>query len=298
MKNYTNFFGNYHPVCQAIYFISFFFFMIAINNPAHRVVATIIIFVYVILLKGVASIGRSLLYIIPLLIIISVLNPIFNHIGQTVLFYLNDEPISLEAVLFGFFSAVLIVSLVQFFTAFGICLNAHKLRFLLGRALPAISLMISMVLRYVPHLRRRLKEILAVQSTLGLDSTKGRLKTKLSTGSTVLLGLMSLSMEEGIDTSDSMNARGYYLRGKTHFHTYHYRMRDFICIIAVFGLDILLIIPLFMGVMDYDIYPIMTPFIKSNQSFFAMVVYAFLAAIPMLANILEEIRWRLLKRKI
>ena len=298
MNTYTNFFGKYHPVCQAIYFISIFFFMIAINNPALRLAATVIVFVYVSLMQGVRSIGRSMVYIIPLLLLISILNPLFNHIGQTVLLYINDEPISLEAVLYGLFAAILIISLVQFFTAFSICIDAHRLKFLLGRALPALSLMISMILRYMPHLRRRLKEILGVQQTLGLETTSGPWRKRFSNGANILLGLMSLSMEEGIDTSDSMNARGYYLRGKTHFHSYVYKNTDIICIIIVLILDAALVVPLAMGFSDYAFYPLLTPFLKNGISVFMLIIYAILAALPIIVNILEEIRWKLLEKKI
>ena len=53
-----------------------------------------------------------------LFLILAVINPIWYHNGVTVLFVVNDSPITLEALLYGVFAAAMIISVLYRFRTF------------------------------------------------------------------------------------------------------------------------------------------------------------------------------------
>jgi energy-coupling factor transport system permease protein len=299
MNKYSNFFADYHPVIVFIYFMSLFALTILISHPVFITVSLIVLLIYILLLEGLKSLLKSCLYMLPMLIIIAILNPIFNHYGNTPILYYNDTPITLEALLYGIFAGILIISLILLFKAFDRCINPHKFIFLFGKFLPAISLMITMIMRFIPLLKRKLDAISQTQAALGISTHKGNLKNRLSSGTNILSTLVSVSLEGTVDTADSMNARGYGLRGKkTHYNSYVYTPRDFVLLAITVILDLLFGVIIYMGIYQFDFYPGLTSFSFTTFNVIMLIVYALFMGLPIIINILEEIRWKLSRQKI
>ena len=62
---------------------------------------------YALRLGGRKTARLFFLGVLPLLLLVAVLNPLLNHAGVTILVYVNDNPITLEAILFGAASGVI-----------------------------------------------------------------------------------------------------------------------------------------------------------------------------------------------
>lgn len=298
MTRYSNFFGDYHPLIVFIYYMSIFVIMIAISHPAFMLVSLIMFVLYLLMLDGVKSLLKSLVYMIPMVVFIALINPFFNHEGETPLFYMNNKPVTLEALCFGIFTGILIISLIFLFKSFSRCIDSHRFIYLFGRILPTIALMITMVMRFMPYLGRKLSDIRQTQAVLGITVNEGSAKKRIRSGTNILSTLVSVSLEGTVDTADSMRARGYQLKGKTNYNTFVYTPRDLILLGLTILMDIFFCIIIISGIYKFEFYPRMTEISFSYGSIIVLFLYALLMGMPMFINIVEEIRWKLSRLKI
>ena len=85
---------------------------------------------------------------LPLLLLFAVLNPVFNHEGATILIYINDNPITLESIVYGFAAATMFISVIIWFSCYNAVMTSDKFIYLFGRVIPALSLVLSICLLY------------------------------------------------------------------------------------------------------------------------------------------------------
>ena len=105
-------------------------------------------------------------------------------------------------------------------------MTSDKFIYLFGRIIPAISLLLSMALRFVPHFAAQLKVIRNGQKCVGMDVKDGNLREKARHGLNILSILVTWSLENAIETADSMRSRGYGSKGRTAFSIYRFTGRD------------------------------------------------------------------------
>ena len=102
-----NEFKTYHPIVNFTYFVFVIGFSCFLMHPVSLAISLGSGFVYSVMLKGKKAILTNLLYMIPMIVITALLNPLFNHEGITVLEYLPDNnPLTLESIVYGIGAAV------------------------------------------------------------------------------------------------------------------------------------------------------------------------------------------------
>lgn len=101
-------------------------------HPILQVLSLLSAVIYSILLNGKKAVKFNLLYMLPLLLITAVLNPLFNHAGITILFYLkNGNPITLESILYGISAACMFVTVMVWFSCYNAVMTSDKFIYLL-----------------------------------------------------------------------------------------------------------------------------------------------------------------------
>ena len=154
------------------------------------------------------------------------LNALFSHAGVTVLWYLpSGNPLTRESLLYGAFAGGMLAAVLVWFAAFHVVMTSDKLLWLFSRLAPALSLLLSMTLRFVPRFQAKLREVTAARRGMGLYAEKGRLQ-KLRSAVTVFSVMVTWSLENAVETADSMKSRGYGLPGRTAFSLYRFSRRD------------------------------------------------------------------------
>ena len=297
-NSYQNHIKDFHPLILFIYFISILVFLVTLTNPVFVVTGFAAWLFYVLLLIRIKDFLKTIYYSIPMILFIALINPLFNHEGDTALLYINDNPITLEALLYGVFTGVMIMSLIYIFKAFDRCIDSHKFIYLFGKIIPTIALMITMIMRFIPYFNRKLKIITQTQATMGVSTEHGSIKDRLKSGSNILSVLVSYSLEGTIDTADSMKARGYGLKGKTHYNTYILTLRDFIFLAFIIAFDIFFLIVLVSGTYKFEFYPGITKIVFDTRFIITIIIYFAFMGLPIIINLLEEIRWKLSRLKI
>ena len=228
---------------------------------------------------------------------LTLINPLFQHNGVTVLFVLNDNPVTLEALLYGANAALMIVSVLYWFRSFSDIITSDKLLYLFGAVSSKLALMVSMALRYVPLFKQQARRVDAAQRALGQyrkDNIIDAIRVKLNVFSIVV----SWALENGIVTADSMAARGYGIGRRSFFSLYRFTRKDFLFLGAVALLGSGVCLAMAQGALDFSFYPRMSALTLTPQRVLACLAYLVLALLPCAIEVGDKIKWQYLRSKI
>ena len=232
------------------------------------------------------------------IIVLAVLtNPLFSHNGVTALFYVNGNAITLESLYYGLGMGLMLVSVLAWCSIMSEIFTGEKILYLIGKAFPQLALVLSIALRFIPLFIREMKKIRDTQICLGAYENKGTLG-KLERELEVFKSLAGQSIEKSIDTAASMNARGYGIRKRTAYSDYSFTKRDFFFLTLNFCAIFFTFIGIYLGRADFYYYPAV--FYREPDIITALMGIAFMLACfePLLLEIGENIRWKLLIQKI
>lgn len=294
MKNDA--FSGFHPGVNLAFFAAALGLTMFIQQPVYLLISMISGCAYLLYLQGKKGFYRQVGYLVPILIMMAIMNPVFNHEGVTVLWYLpNDNPITLEAICFGLASAVMMGASIVWFNCCNTVFTSDKIIYLFGRVIPALSLMISMTIRFVPRFKNFLQSVLRTQQAMHKpENTKEKLQQALAAFSATV----SWAMEQSIVSADSMKSRGYGLFGRTAFSIYIFEKRDGVALMMLFLLCVGTVVPHLVGLMGWTYYPSMTGDLLGPVQILAYLCYGGMCNLPLIINLMEDQKWNALRSKI
>ena len=106
-----NAFSTYHPILLVIYIITAIFFVVATLHPIVMVISLLGAISYYAALKGTLKTLKELTYYSFLSLLIFLSYSTFVHNGYTPLFFLNDQPITFEAIAKGVVIAISVTAI-------------------------------------------------------------------------------------------------------------------------------------------------------------------------------------------
>ncbi len=288
----NNEFSSFHPIVNFVYFCSVIIIAMFSMNPVFLVITFVTGFIYSVMLGGIKAVKFNLIFAIPVLILTMIINPLSNHKGVTVLFYLNENAITLEAILYGLAASAMLVGVVMWFSCFNKVMTGDKIIYLFGRVIPVIALLISMCFRFIPLLKSRFHEIHDGQKYMGREFSKREILKKGRLLAKEISILIAWSLEAAIETSDSMEARGYGLKGRTSFHIFKFTKRDRNLLIVIIALSLVILIGCSLGANGMYYYPAIT-FIAPWTLIIPMAIsYFILLILPIIIDIKGEQKWQ------
>lgn len=292
-------FSAYHPVVGFLFFGEVLIFTMCFMDPFSLVTALACAIVYNIYLNGVKALRFQLFAMLPLMLMAAVINPAFNHRGATILAYLpSGNPLTLESILYGLAAAVMLWSIVTWFSCYHVVMTSDKFVYLFGRGIPALSLVLSMTLRFIPRFKTQLHAVIQAQQCVGRDVSYGPLRQRLHNAVTILSIMVTWSLERAIGTADSMKSRGYGLPGRTAFSIYRFDRRDKAALgwLGMCGGSILT--TWVMGGFAWRYFPAVEPISPSAVSIVGHLCYFALCATPLLIDGKEGLEWKRLRSAI
>jgi len=295
-------FGDYHPIVNMCYFVAVIGFSMFFMHPVSLMISFVCAFSYALYLNGRRMMRMSLIFMLPVLLLTSVLNPLFNHQGATILAYLpNGNPLTLESTMFGIATAVMFISVIAWFSCFNSVMTSDKFVYLLGRIIPALSLILSMSLRFVPRFVKQAKIIANAQKCIGRDIGSGNILQRAKHGIKILSILVTWALENAIETADSMKARGYGIPGRTAFSIYRFNKRDSLALLFIIAVSMLMLLGAFFEVYRFRFFPTIRHFTGDFPAVFMPVLFMLqliLFLLPLIVNVKEELSWTLTQSKI
>lgn len=220
-------FSSYHPIINFLYFALVQVFSMCFMHPVSLLISLGCAAAYNIDLNGRKAVKFQLAFLLPMMLMAAVINPAFNHKGATILTYLpTGNPLTLESMAYGVAAAMMLASVITWFSCYTAVMTSDKFVYLFGRVIPALSLVLSMTLRFVPKFKAQLHVVSEAQRCVGRDVSNGSMLQRLKNAITILSIMITWALENAIETADSMKSRGYGLPGRTAFSIYRFDDRD------------------------------------------------------------------------
>ena len=292
-------FYTYHPILNMLFFIVVIGTTVFLLNPIILILSFLAAFAYSVKLKGRKALKFNLFYMIPLMLFAAAVNVFFVHEGATILGYFsNGNPITLESFVYGLFSALMIGSVIIWFSCFNEIISSDKTIYLFGRVLPKTSLIFSMILRLVPMYKAQIKIISNAQKGIGRDFTSGNIIERAKNGLKILSIMLTWALENGVETADSMKARGYGLKGRTSFSIFRFDSRDSLLSTFLGFLLVVFIYGLTKSIFYFRIYPTVKwgEFTLNSLPFYLSIGIIFF--LPIILGIMEDLKWKFLKSTV
>lgn len=286
-----NEFKTFHPIVGFVYFTFVISFSMILIHPVAIAVSFSCGFTYSVLTDTERNIKKHFMYMMPVMIIAAVVNPLFNHEGETIIAYFkNENPLTLESIAYGVAAAFMLMSVICHFSCFNRVITADKIMYLFGRIIPSLSLVISMSLRFVPRFTEQMRVINEAEMMLGKEKNK-TLMNKLRSGIKVLSSVVTWALENATDTADSMRSRGYGERMRTSFSIYRFDKRDLLTLSVIILLGIWVVYAYIKKYMYFAYFPAFA----SDRGIYTIIsfaVYFMLCSVPLFIELKEAAEWK------
>lgn len=268
----TNYFKQLNPWSTICYMILLFFTIITADHGLNMMVVFLSISLNFSFILGMISYLQTMKSGVFLIFFMGIFNMLFNHRGETPILYINNHPLTVEAFLYGINMGIMIISLLLGFRIFNMIFDNQKITYIIGRRFPVTGLIISMVFCYYEKFIRKIDKIKEVWSTYGTEEKFGKLKN----AGIIWSVLLSVMLEDSVETAMSMSARGYGKGKRSSYIQYAFKSADYILlfIILVYGTGYI---------------------IAGYHAVWMIAAYFF---VPDIYNIYKELQWKYYLSKI
>lgn len=284
-------------------FVSFYYFLVILNmimitmHPVLLMLSFLSAVTYSVYLNGRKQLLINIkLFLVPVLVCL--INPLVNHQGVTILGYLNDNPITKEAILFGAISGIMLYDVLLVFHIFNQMITEDKIICVMCKIFPIGSLLLTMAFRFVPMYQRQYRNMQRSLKCIGQDSKSGNIINRVVQTVIGLSALITWCLENAIETSDSMKARGFLVRKRTYYNNTALTKIDRYYLILEGILSVGLLVGLFRTYFSVDYFPIMRLNQMNLEHVTYLTLFTIFSLLPLLIDLREAFVWHILKSKI
>ena len=318
----TDEFSRYHPVVNLI------FYLLVLGTTMFQMSVGLVFIslfsavVYYFMLKKTEGL-KYCAVVVGIIIVSALINPLFSHKGGTLLFYLfTGNPVTLESIIYGLISAIIIGAMLLWFSTFNQVMGVERILGAIGKVLPNVSLLITMIMRFIPQYTRHQRKVSMVNKVnkrnygekinlLNREKTEkenvieackkqkkkngiDKIIDSIKEGSRTFSITTTWALENSIYTADSMKARGFGTGRRTNYSNYKFQKRDYL----LMGWLVILWLVVVFSLEREKVYTYYYPFIQVKNNVVVYLIYGLLCLTPVLINVKEEIRWLILKSRI
>ena len=286
-------FSRYHPVVNFLFFELVLVFSMVLMHPVCLLISLLGAVLYVIQLNGRKGLRLSLKIALPVMLLAALVNPAFNHAGMTILTYLpTGNPLTLESILYGLAAGCMLCAVLLWFVCYNRVLTSDKFVYLFGRVIPALSLVLSMTLRFVPRFKQQMDTVRQSQFCIGRDVNTGSVWQRAKKGVTIFSIMVTWALENAIETADSMKSRGYGLKGRTAFSIFRIEERDRYALLWLGFCGVYLTCGAMAGGLKWWYFPALTGVLAQPVTTSFYLVYLALCLTPVILDRREARMWR------
>lgn len=282
----------YHPALIFLYFLAAIVCAMLTRHPVYIGISFAAASAYCVYLRGIGRYWRTLLMLLPMILVIASANALFSGMGVTLLFYAGGRPVTLEAFAYGVSSGFMLGAVLLWFQCYEEVMTNEKFLWLFGKTAPVSAMLISMIFKFIPETLKKAGQINSSQrALLGHSGEGGKRQDKkgqLAHGVRVASILMSWSMEGSIETADSMRARGYGLRKRTSFERYAFERHDRLSMAVLLALAAVSVRQIVGADGAFAFYPVISPV---DVRIPGILCYATMLLYPLILEGREQLRW-------
>lgn len=267
-----NYIRELHPWAAVIYLLMSLILIMTSPYNNRMILVFALLSINCICSLGAKKYFKSLKFYIVMILFLAVFNMMFNPKGNTPFLYINDRPFTKEALLYGIYMGFMVSAVFAWFQLFQDIFDNRKITYLIGSRLPVTGLIISMVFCYYEKFLTKIDKIKEVWDTYAIEAAKDPLKK----AGIILSVLLSVMLEDSVDTAMSMNARGYGKGKRTNYTQYSIQTMDVILLIASAAMLAILI---------------------WNPACISICMIIFML-LPVIYNMFKELQWKFYLSKI
>lgn len=237
------------------------------------------------LIFGARAMGRKLCWLLPMLALVCVANPLFSASGSTELARIGMVAIYAESLAYGACMGVMLVGSVLWIEVAACLVAPERVLATAGRALPTVSLMISLAAGLVPQLLAKARGTSTTIDACTCAGARSDARHGLAQRSTMLV---SWAMEDSLERADAMRARGWGADvARTSYRRYEMAERDMVAIAALVLLVAASAALGYVAVSQWRFYPTMPRLV----AWWGYLPYAVLVLVPGVATLAERASW-------
>lgn len=282
-----NAFSPYHSGVAVVFFAFALVFTMASMNPACVGLAFMGSVVCSLTVRGGQATARTLGWVLPLWLVIAAINSMYSSSQAGTVAALGPLTFGLESLCYGTTAGAMIAAMVLWFATAGECVSSDSAQSIVAAAMPTIALMISQVLRLVPQMIRRGRDVLDVQDACRIGN--GSRGEGLRNRARVVSVLVGWSMEDGAIRAQSMRARGFGgPTARTRYHHRRFRASDLALVVVIGAIGITACAAAGTVGAQFQFYPAVDP----QGSWGACLPGIALMLIPPLLEIRSRLLWR------
>lgn len=286
-------FASYHPLVNFLFFALVLGFSMALRHPLAQIISLVCACAYAVQIDGRKAVGFCLKFCLPMLLVAAIFNPAFSHEGVTILLYFpTGNPLTLESILYGLSAGAMLATVMLWFLSFNRVMTSDKFIYLFGRIIPAMSLVLSMTLRFIPKFKTQMDAVVDSQKSIGRDISQDSLWQRTKIAVTVLSIMVTWSLENAIETADSMKSRGYGLKGRTAFSIYRFDERDKMALLFLGFCGVYLFCGTMASAFGFRYFPNIRAVSLNWVTLSFQFVYCILCMMPVAINGEEERAWK------
>lgn len=291
-------FSGFHPAINLLYFVLVIGFAMTLQHPVCQAISLFSGLAWSCALSGGKG-GKKLGWLAAMFALTALVNPLFSHAGATILCYLpSGNPLTLESILYGLCAAATLACALVWFSCMNAVMSSDKILYLFGRVIPALSLLLSMTLRFAPRFAAQVKKVSQSQRALGQDVSMGGVFVRIRRAAAILSGVVTWALENAIDTADSMKSRGYGLPGRTAFSIYRFDARDARALIWLLFAGVYVLVGALSGAISWRYYPTMRGAPVTAYFVSVMLIELALGLTPVILQWKEALVWTRLRSEI
>lgn len=227
-----SFFYRVHPAAAAIYFLEVIIALLLFNHPSVAVFGFVGLTVTSLLYLGRLAVWRQLKMSLFLFVTIVLFNCLLNQRFGPILWRFTIGSLTFKltapALLYGAVMGLMLVEMLMAFGLLNVILPPNKLVYVFSAVTPKIGLLVVISANLVKSFVRNFHKLSMLQRTRNVDLTSGSLVLRVKNGGRLLQILLEDSLASGMETARLMDARGFGAGKRSHYHTYHWHLTDWI----------------------------------------------------------------------
>ena len=288
-------FDSYHPMINFIYFVAAIACTVCFQQPVFLGISFVCALVYSVNLGGLKMLLLDIVFTLSAFGYAAWYS-CYNHFGVTNLRvnFIGNQ-ITLESVVYGLVNGITVAAVLMWFCCIFMLITADKIVYLFGKISPRLSLFLSILLRTVPRVKTRAVRIEISREGIGCGVKQGNLREKFLHLLSLLSILITWTMEDFVESSNSMQSRGYSLRGRTAFYIYRFDNRDRSLVITFFWCLTLVMMAALFNQTDICYNPVIIMNRITPLSYVFYGAYAVFLLLPMALQIVGERRFEKLR---
>ena len=254
-----------NALCKLLWVLNIVIFAMIVNHPLYL----ICLFLCTLPVVAVAKVQREWIsfmkFTVFLCLAIIVINALVSNQGAHVLFeiplkfpVLGKPIVTLEAIFFGLAMSLRLIAIISAFAILTLVVHPDDLMQTMTKLKSPYKsvLVISLCSRFIPSLLDDVDCIMDVQRSRGLEMDKGRLLFKIKRRFSIMIPLLSNSLDKAVQVSEAMEARAFGTgQGRTFYKELTLSRMD----VAILALGFITLVSGLLLVLSgygaYDYYP-------------------------------------------